>query len=134
MPIKRPTYKYFMPHFESERNRGCFAFQGTDFHIQGHGRERESRGQNIKRLEKRKRKQKGGKGGGKEKTGALLFLHSGKEKRACEGGGLFALGISVQGWRNVGCVAPARGREQPVIYQQVSNCYFIPSRAACLYT
>lgn len=77
-----------MPHSESERSRGRFAFQGTDFHIQGHGRERESRGQHIKRLEKRKRKQKGGeRWWEREKGGAPSFLHSGKERRECEGGG-----------------------------------------------
>lgn len=99
--------------------------------------EKERVGDKTLKDEKRGRgREKGGKGGGKEKKrGSFIFTQQQREERVWrKGGGLFALGISVQGWRNVGCVAPARGREQPVIYQQVSNCYFIPSRAACLYT
>lgn len=87
LPIKRPTYKYFMPHLESVRSRGCFAFQVTDFHIQGHGRERESRRQNIKRLEKRKRKEKGGeRWWEREKGGLFRFYTAAKRGESVKGG------------------------------------------------
>lgn len=49
------------------------------------------------------------------------------------GGGLFALGISVQGLRNVGYVAPAKREEQPVIYKQVSTVVLSHNSGMSLY-
>ncbi len=58
---------------------------------------------------------------------------TGRERGEEEEGGLFALGISVQGSRNVGYVAPAKREVQPVIYRQVSTVILSHHKSVSLY-